>query len=86
MACSTIVDAAKEKYPRFNELLEESDPSIFWVIPSLIVLRSLEGEDEGLAEGLLVSEKGSSQRQDYDSLKCEYNKMRGDGFELYNRL
>ena len=49
MACSTIVDAAKEKYPRFNELLEESDPSIFWVIPSLIVLRSLEGEDEGLA-------------------------------------
>ena len=41
VACSSIVDAAKEKYPHFNDLLIDSDPSIFWIIPSLIVLRSL---------------------------------------------
>jgi hypothetical protein len=34
-------------------MLEFSDPSVFWIIPSLIVLRSLEGEDEGLAESFL---------------------------------
>lgn len=45
VACEEIVSAAKEKYDCFREMLEYSDPSIFWIIASLIVLRSLEGED-----------------------------------------
>jgi hypothetical protein len=49
VAFSSIVEAAKEKYSVFREMLEYSDPSIFWIIPSLIILRSLEDEDEGLA-------------------------------------
>jgi hypothetical protein len=50
------------------------------------VLRSLEGEDEGLAEGLLRSEKSSRSRLEYDHLKVVYGARRGEGFELYNRL
>ena len=33
----------------FKDLLEFSDPSVFWMIASVVVLNSLEGEDEGLA-------------------------------------
>ena len=41
VALSTIIDAASEKHPLFASLLEDADPSIFWMIPSLVVLRSL---------------------------------------------
>ena len=53
LAFSTILEAAKEKYGTFKDLLEFSDPSVFWMIPSIVVLNSLEGEDEGLAESFL---------------------------------
>lgn len=88
VALSTIVDAAKEKYPHFQELLEYSDPSVFWVIPSLIVLRALEGEDEGLAESFLASAGGNARHSDFLSLKANYESEKGSGcgFTLYNSL
>lgn len=63
VALSTIIDAAADKHPMFAGLLDDADPSIFWLIPSLVVLRSLEGEDEGLVENFLTSPGQTAQRE-----------------------
>ena len=34
VALSTIIDAAADKHPMFAGLLDDADPSIFWLIPS----------------------------------------------------
>jgi hypothetical protein len=69
---STIVEAAKEKYASFRELIDYSDPSIFWIIPSLIILRSLEDEDEGLAESFLTHANFAHKHREYLQLKGTY--------------
>lgn len=89
MAFSTIVDAAKDKYPQFRELIDYSDPSIFWIIPSLIILRSLEDEDEGLAESFLTHPNFSHKHHEYLLLKHTYLEEKSHNFRhfsLYNRL
>ncbi len=89
MAFSSIVEAAKEKYASFREMIDYSDPSIFWIIPSLIILRSLEDEDEGLAESFLSHTSYTHKHHEYLILRTAYldEKSRNSGaFSLYNRL
>ena len=92
MAFSTILEAAKEKYPTFKDLLEFSDPSVFWMIASVVVLNSLEGEDEGLAESFLSEIKPNEKLQEqYLVLKELYAKWKVNHKshttnELYNEL
>ena len=73
VALSTIIDAASEKHPHFKGLIDDADPSIFWLIPRLVVLRSLEGEDEGLVETFLTTPVQSSQLR---QLAAQYQKHR----------
>jgi hypothetical protein len=89
VAFSSIVEAAKEKYPLFRELIDYSDPRVFWIIPSLIILRSLEDEDEGLAESFLTSVNFSHKYLEYLILKQSYLEEKchsGGAFSLYNKL
>lgn len=77
LAFSTILEAAKQKYPTFKDLLEFSDPSVFWMIASVVVLNSLEGEDQGLAESFLqeIQPNGKLQQQ-YVTLKQQYEQWK----------
>jgi len=42
------MDILCEKYKEINEQVETRDPNMFVWIPSIIVLRSLEGDDHGI--------------------------------------
>jgi hypothetical protein len=40
-----VIEATAEKHKQFAEQLEQRDSEIFFIIPSLLILKSLENED-----------------------------------------
>ena len=92
LTLSTILEAAKEKHPSFKDLVEFSDPSVFWMIASVVVLNSLEGEDEGLAESFLQEISPTEKLQlQFTELKEHYknwktNQASFKSNELYNEI
>lgn len=51
---SHMIETTQDKYPEFKEMVECSDPELFLILPSLIILKSLEGEDKGLIKCFLT--------------------------------
>ena len=43
---SSVVEATAEKHKSFGEQLEQRDSAIFFIIPSLLILKSLENDDK----------------------------------------
>jgi hypothetical protein len=41
-----VIEATSEKHKSFGELLEQRDAEIFFIIPSLLILKSLENDDK----------------------------------------
>ena len=47
---SQLIEILCEKYQELTELIETRDPSIFVSVPGLLILKCLEGEDQGICE------------------------------------
>lgn len=80
-----------EKYGEFKEMVECSDPELFLILPSLIILKSLEGEDKGLMKCFLtdMDEVGSKHNVQYKGIRESYGnwKVRWEkegGYLYYN--
>lgn len=43
---SSVIEATAEKHKAFSEMLEQRDSEIFFIIPSLLILKSLENDDK----------------------------------------
>jgi hypothetical protein len=43
---SSVIEATGEKHKQFAEQLEQRDAEIFFIIPSLLILKSLENDDK----------------------------------------
>ena len=43
---SSVIEATAEKHKSFSEQLEQRDSEIFFIIPSLLILKSLENDDK----------------------------------------
>ena len=43
---SSVIEATGEKHKAFSEQLETREAEIFFTIPSLLILKSLEGDDK----------------------------------------
>lgn len=41
-----MIEATAEKHKQFSEQLEQRDSEIFFIIPSLLILKSLENDDK----------------------------------------
>lgn len=45
---SSVIEATAEKHKSFSEQLESREAEIFFIIPSLLILKSLEGDDKDI--------------------------------------
>jgi hypothetical protein len=45
---SQVIEATAEKHKQFAEQLEQRDAEIFFIIPSLLILKSLENDDKDI--------------------------------------
>ena len=66
-----MIETTQDKYPEFMEMVECSDPELFLILPSLIILKSLEGEDKGLIKCFLTDMdlQGSKHNIQYQTIK-----------------
>ena len=74
---SQLIEIICEKYKELTELIESRDPSIFVSIPGLLILKSLENEDEGIcfSYNVNINKSGSECNRLYSELKVEYHKL-----------
>ena len=87
-----MIETTQDKYSEFMEMVDCSDPELFLIIPSLIILKSLEGEDKGLIRCFLtdMDEKGSKHNLQYQTIREKYfswkSKCSAEGGYLYYNL
>jgi hypothetical protein len=87
---SRLIEGASEKYKEVQEKIEAADTDIFVIIPCLVVLNSLDGDDKGLCKFYYpaIAEPGTEQAE-YENVKSMYESMKKrshDGYKLYNIL
>jgi len=87
---SQLIESVSEKYSDVQEKITTMDTEIFVIIPCLVVLNSLDGDDKGICEKYYTSlEEGGPEHEYYQSMKAKYlslKKRSKDGYELYNIL
>lgn len=75
---SQLIEIICEKYNEVTELIETRDPSIFVSVPGLLILKSLDGEDQGTCFSYnpnLIKE-GKECNKIYNELKLDYEKLK----------
>lgn len=86
---SSVIEATAEKHKQFAEQLEQRDSEIFFIIPSLLILKSLENDDKEICNFFYpdMFDENNKQGQQLKSLKLDYdrgrNKMKSD-YLFYN--
>jgi len=88
---SSVIEATGEKHKTFAEQLESREAEIFFIIPSLLILKSLEGDDKDICSFLNpdMFDKKSLQGQQLVNLRQNYEKGRvkmGNSFDYYNLI
>ncbi len=75
---SQLIEIICEKYKEFTELIESRDPSIFVSIPGLLILKSLENEDQGICFNYNpnLSSIGKECNKLFIELKKDYEKLK----------
>jgi hypothetical protein len=78
MFFSQLIEILCEKYKELKELIESRDPSIFVSIPGVLILKSLEFEDEGICFNYNQNMKtiGKECNKLYEELKRDYDKLK----------
>lgn len=88
---SSLIEATGEKHKTFAEQLESREAEIFFIIPSLLILKTLEGDDKDICSFFNpdMFDKKSSQGQQLQALKQTYELGRlkmGNSFDYYNLI
>ena len=88
---SSVIEATGEKHKAFAEQLDNREAEIFVIIPSLLILKSLEGDDKDICSFFNpdMFDKNSSQGQQLVNLKKSYEIGRmkmGSSFDYYNLI
>eukprot|EP01022_Parablepharisma_sp_SALTPOND_P015721 TRINITY_DN224_c0_g4_i2.p1 TRINITY_DN224_c0_g4~~TRINITY_DN224_c0_g4_i2.p1 ORF type:complete len:440 (-),score=41.77 TRINITY_DN224_c0_g4_i2:259-1578(-) len=85
---SRLIEGAVEKHVELKEKIEEIDTEIFVIFPCLVVLNSLDDDDNGICKAYYraLNEIGA-EAYHYESTKKKYETLKNrckDGYELYN--
>jgi hypothetical protein len=88
---SSVIEATGEKHKPFAEMLENREAEIFMIIPSLLILKSLEGDDKDICSFFNpdMFDKSTHQGQQLVDLKKKYEQGRikmGSSFDYYNLI
>jgi hypothetical protein len=86
-----VIEATGEKHKNFAEQLDNREAEIFVIIPSLLILKSLEGDDKDICSFFNpdMFEKSTKQGQQLIDLKKQYETGRikmGSSFDYYNLI
>ena len=86
-----MIEATGEKHKGFAEQLDNREAEIFVIIPSLLILKSLEGDDKDICSFFNpdMFEKSTKQGMQLVELKKMYEKGRikmGSSFDYYNLI
>ena len=85
---SRLIEGVAEKYPELREKIEAVDTDVFVILPCLVVLNALDGDDKGICQAYypVIGDNGTHQ-QHYETTKQRYEAMKArcrDHYELYN--
>ena len=88
---SSVIEATGEKHKAFSEQLETREAEIFFIIPSLLILKSLEGDDKDICSFFNpdMFDKSTTQGQKYVNLRKNYEDRRKkmkSSFDYYNLI
>ncbi len=88
---SSVIEATGEKHKQFAEQLESREAEIFFIIPSLLILKWLEGDDKDICSFFNpdMFDKQTVQGQQLQALKSRYEQGRlkmGSSFDYYNLI
>lgn len=87
---SSVIEATGEKHKSFAEQLESRESEIFFIIPSLLILKSLEGDDKDICSFFNpdMFEKKTVQGQQLVNLRKNYQEGQGKmgAFDYYNLI
>lgn len=86
-----MIEATGEKHKSFAEQLDNREAEIFVIIPSLLILKSLEGDDKDICSFFNpdMFDKVTSQGKQLVELKKRYETGRlkmGSSFDYYNLI
>jgi hypothetical protein len=85
-----VIEATAEKHKNFSEQLEQRDAEIFLVLPSLLILKSLENDDKDICNFFypdMQNEESDSGRK-MKNLKQVYESGRDKhgSYDFYNLM
>lgn len=88
---SSVIEATGEKHKEFAEQLENREAEIFFIIPSLLILKSLEGDDKDICSFFNpdMFDKNTTQGMQLVKLHQNYDEGRqkmGSFFDFYNLI
>lgn len=88
---SSVVEATGQKHKSFAEQLEVREAEIFFIIPSLLILKSLEGDDKDICSFFNpdMFDKTTTQGMQFESLRKNYEAGRTrvkNNFDYYNLI
>lgn len=85
---SQLIEGVAEKYKDIQEKIEAADTDIFVMLPCLVVLNSLDGDDKGICEHYYPNiQNPGPEQEEFKLLKEKYQKLKKkskDGYEFYN--
>ena len=88
---SSVIEATGEKHKSYSEQLEMRDAEIFVIIPSLLILKSLEGDDKDICSFFNpdMFDRTTKQGQQFQDLRKKYEQGRmkmGSSYDYYNLI
>lgn len=90
---SQLIEGVAEKHREARDKIDSVDAEIFFIIPCLVVLNSLDGSDKGICDCYypIITTEGtnssSAEKEHYQGIKDRYETMERkckDGYKLYN--
>ncbi len=86
---SQMIEGVAEKHREFRDKADSMDADVFFIIPCLVVLNSMEDSDKGISASYYpaIVASGTSEREHYMTTKSRYESLRrrrNDGYTLYN--
>ena len=86
LSMSELIEGLAEKHKEVKEKIENVDADIFIIIPSLVILKSIEEDNSRIYEIYCCSQKGNHYKL-FEKIKGKYKQMEnGNAYELYNIL